>query len=168
LKKKIRVVETQVKKAEDQSEAVKETEALGKLKAEERAEEQRLFQDARAAMEAHLAADARWTEKQHEAVGEQSRAEELREVAKRLHGEATVVEAAASAVDKRATVLSEQAVKLGDERAVLEQRWSEAVEQWEKFRYSLGLPFYDPEVGPPAWFTSPYEQQGLSKLFSER
>jgi hypothetical protein len=105
---------------------------------------------------------------QHEAVEEQSRAEELREVAKRLHGEALVVEAAASAVDKRAAVLSQQAVKLGAERATLEQQWSEAVERWEKLRYSLGLPFYDPEVGPPAWFTSPYEQQGLAKRFSAR
>ena len=41
------------------------------------------------------------------------------------------------------------------------------MERWEKLRYALGLPFYDPEVGPPNWFTSPYEQPGLSKRFSE-
>jgi hypothetical protein len=32
-------------------------------------------------MEAHLAADSRWTEQQHEAAEEQSRAEDLRELA---------------------------------------------------------------------------------------
>jgi hypothetical protein len=42
------------------------------------------------------------------------------------------------------------------------------VERWEKLRYALGLPFYDPEVGPPAWFTSPYEQEGLAKIFTGR
>jgi hypothetical protein len=36
----------------------------------------------------------------------------------------------------------------------------------KRLRYALGLPFYDPEVGPPAWFKCPYEQPGLSKTFS--
>jgi hypothetical protein len=50
----------------------------------------------------------------------------------------------------------------------VEWQWGEAVARWEKLRYALGLPFHDPEVGPLAWFTSPYEQNGLSRRFSER
>jgi hypothetical protein len=159
VRKKIKVVDKQVKEAE----AVK---PAPQLKEEDRVEEQRLFQDVRGALDAHLAVDARWTEQQHQAEQEQSRAGELREVAKHLQAEVLVLEAAASAGEERASALLKSVKVVEAERAASEQKWSEAVERWEKFRYSLGLPFYDPEVGPPAWFTSPYEQQGLSKLFS--
>lgn len=161
--KKIKVEEKQVNTAKVQD----KDEALERLKEEDRAEERRLFQEAKAAFDAHLAADDRWTRKQHDAEEERSRAEELRETAKRLQGEASVLEAAAAAGTKRANALAEEAKALDTERAAVERAWSEAVERWEKLRYSLGLPFYDSEIGPPAWFTSPYEQRGLSRLFSE-
>ena len=66
--KKIRAVKEQVNKTEGQVPADREVEALKALKEEDRAEEQRLFQEVKAAMEAHLEADTRWMEKQHEAV----------------------------------------------------------------------------------------------------
>jgi hypothetical protein len=170
MSKRYRAVAMKIEGSEEQVKPVtgaEEAWALKELTEEARAEEQRLLQEAKAAHVVHLAADARWAEKQHEAAEEQSRVEHLREIARRLEEEAVRVQAVAVLGEKRAAALSQQADELNAGRSAVARRWCEAMERWERFRHSVGLPFYDPEVGPPEWFTRPHSQAGLLKLFSE-
>ncbi len=57
--------------------------------------------------------------------------------------------------------------RLSAERDTRHQQWRQAAERWERLRFSLGLPFYDTEVGPPEWFAGLYGQPGLSRMWSE-
>ena len=111
------------------------------VKQQDSSEERRLYQEAQALLEAHLAADARWIEKRREADEEQRRTEDLREVANRL-------QAQVAAGEQRVGALSQRAEALNAEARETQQRWCDAAERWETHRAALGLPFHDPGMWP--------------------
>ena len=160
---------TKIEGSEKQVKAVEEAQkaqAHEALKMEAHAEEQRLFRHAKAALEFQSGMDDLLTGKRREIAEEQAHVERLRGLAQRLQEDAALVQATVVASEKRLAVLSKEAHGMDALHSFAGQEWSEALQRWEKFRHLMGLPFFDPEAGPPTWFVRAYEQAGLLKLFS--